>query len=819
MNKHSITLILSVILLIQPLIVVSSFTTFDSATANLEDHGIIEAQDVGTRLTPEEHTNHVPILINGTADFDLQGWPGAGTKGEPYLIAGLNITYDFADPLIWIVNTDAYFIIEDCYINQISTEIAIRINNTAHAKVMHTTVVSPDTSGGGIFFDYAENTVIDHVNVTSGNKMAIKMEYSAFSNITNNFLHSVLFRAFSFEYCDYALVTGNTMRIDNTGNHALFGIYSEHAIIADSMISGGWHSIYMHNCNDTTVEGIDIETDDRGLHIQSSFDVKVQDIEIYAVGDYGAEFWLCEGIEIDGISVSAPNDMGIHLQECNNSLLTNAYVNDTFFSGINVYRCFNSNITNSVATYTGGQPLYIQDSDNCIIDSNMLSESPEEGLYLDSCEWTTISNNEISHIDNVGVYIDSSSHNGVIELSNINATGTASLEIEGDNWTIQDNTIIGVIAIYLDKPSNIDLFRNDIPFTGDEGILAYYSDDCKIINNTLGVITDRGIVLDRSQRCHMEGNLVKQSYRGIVLDMSLDATVIGNTVLNNEYMGIQISYSDRLQLNNNTITNSGYLGLFVTHTENATFKHNIMTNSGILFETIQSLAELNHTLIGNMANGLPVYYAFDESSLTIDGSQYGQIILVNCTGVSVSGGYFNNVSSALQVRYCIDVDVTDFEMIDIRCGNIIGDTAELTISDTQIEGYSRFRAFMIQWSENITFSNVNLTSIESTSPSNGYGISLENSISINVINSNFFGIGYAYHHKTGSNFSIIDCTFENIANYGVYTTSVPYGLVQDCTFVNATYGIRNGGSHHHTYTGNDIRYSNTAIHATGGISA
>jgi len=59
--------------------------------------------------------NHAPILINGNADFATQaaanGWSGAGTVGDPYVIENLEINTDIdGQSAIYINNTDVFFI-------------------------------------------------------------------------------------------------------------------------------------------------------------------------------------------------------------------------------------------------------------------------------------------------------------------------------------------------------------------------------------------------------------------------------------------------------------------------------------------------------------------------------------------------------------------------------------------------------------------------------------------------------------------------------------------------------------------------------------
>ena len=83
MKRNPILFILLAILIAQPLLSVG-FGPSATTTAVQPDDVIVPAQ--GTRLDPGDHIDHVPILIDGTSDFVAQGWPGDGSKGNPYRI-------------------------------------------------------------------------------------------------------------------------------------------------------------------------------------------------------------------------------------------------------------------------------------------------------------------------------------------------------------------------------------------------------------------------------------------------------------------------------------------------------------------------------------------------------------------------------------------------------------------------------------------------------------------------------------------------------------------------------------------------------------
>jgi parallel beta-helix repeat protein len=81
---------------------------------------------------------HDPVFIDSNIDFETYGFPGNGTKVNPYVIE----EYSFAEEEtfgIYVENTDVFFVIRNCYtdsntygiyINDVATGTASIINNT-----------------------------------------------------------------------------------------------------------------------------------------------------------------------------------------------------------------------------------------------------------------------------------------------------------------------------------------------------------------------------------------------------------------------------------------------------------------------------------------------------------------------------------------------------------------------------------------------------------------------------------------------------------------------------------------------------------------
>lgn len=123
---------------------------------------------------------HDPIAISTDSDFEAQGFPGAGTKDDPYRIEGLNITStngSISDPnaLISIQNTRAHFLVAENFLNGL-TKIELRRFEPE---------LLPNVSVG-IKVIYANNGKIRENQVTSTAKYGILIEQSTNVSIEEN---------------------------------------------------------------------------------------------------------------------------------------------------------------------------------------------------------------------------------------------------------------------------------------------------------------------------------------------------------------------------------------------------------------------------------------------------------------------------------------------------------------------------------------------------------------------------------------------------------------------------------------------------------
>jgi len=330
MKRNPILYILLAILIAQPLMVVG-FGPAIGADSLTPTESVALSQ--GTRL--DTHTNHVPILIDGTADFGDQGWPGAGTFGDPYVISGLNITYDLGVPCITIFNTDAYFVISDCYLNQLSVEHVVYFENTTHARMEYVTIVAWDTGiyavntpntnllfldvyafGHSLQFMDSDDSSLQHSLMNTTNDRCIRANSSDFFTMYNNEIQSANDRYAVM--IEYSLYFGSTLDTVYDGWAGIRLEWSNYSSITE-LTAEGRHGVYYKfstdsNLTDCTLNGTMWD----GVRLWFSHGKRITDSTITGVL-YGVHPYYSNDVYIANNEIIGTGSDGIYLLVSNNS--------------------------------------------------------------------------------------------------------------------------------------------------------------------------------------------------------------------------------------------------------------------------------------------------------------------------------------------------------------------------------------------------------------------------------------------------------------------------------------------------------------------
>ncbi|MDF1540930.1 MAG: right-handed parallel beta-helix repeat-containing protein, partial [Candidatus Thorarchaeota archaeon] len=366
MQKKPFMFAILVLLLAQPFVIVSSIPFAQDTIAQINTTEAI-TQSAGSRLDPEDYTQHVPIVIDEDADFVTQGWPGSGTDVDPFVISGLNITYDYADYLIKITNTDEYFVIEDCFLRQLSSSSSILIENVSHATIRYITIMS---ESGGIEAVNADGTYIHYVHVESIG------DYCLYANEATdlNLYHSLY---------------------NSTSYNAVWINASKAAVIGESIFDSDWPH--------------------QDLVITYSDYVNLYNVEFH-ISSTELSVSHCNFFFADGL-LSTEGDYGIQLYNCNDSVIQDADITSEY-SAMTMYFCENITVTDSVfSDNAGSQTIYVYSSNEVSFYQILVNDTSGDGILAFSSPFLSVTHSVLSHNGDDGIVLDASNDSDIISNS------------------------------------------------------------------------------------------------------------------------------------------------------------------------------------------------------------------------------------------------------------------------------------------------------------------------------------------------------------------------------------------------------------------
>jgi parallel beta-helix repeat protein len=332
---------------------------------------------------------------------------------------------------------------------------------------------------------------------------------------------------------------------------------------------------------------------------------------------------------------------------------------------------------------------------------------------------------------------------------------------DGDTVFVFNGTYVGYVIIN----KSINLIGEDKNTTIINGFFAY----------TISIISDwvnmSGFTIQNGGRLG-EGVRIDSCYNNFVnniieipndrIRLSGDYNTFSDNTIKDNYIFLS---GDSNTISGNTITND-YYGILLIDSRDNIISNNSFFNSGLF---ISDDTVWNNIVTNNTVNGKPLVYADDESDLVLD-IDAGQIILVNCTNITVQNQ----------------------EIINTTVGIQIWGSTSCIISGNTIAG-NHYGLYLY---------GLNNTINDNTITNNYYGIGLfgnSNTISGNTITNNNDGIYLSYSDHN----SIINNTIAN--NY--HSILLDYGSdsnnIITNTITNNYYGLGLSGDSN-TISGNTI---------------
>jgi parallel beta-helix repeat protein len=259
-----------------------------------------------------------------------------------------------------------------------------------------------------------------------------------------------------------------------------------------------------------------------------------------------------------------------------------------------------------------------------------------------------------------------------------------------------------------------------------------------------------------------------------------NSSFVGNYVHDIYGEGFKVSQSSNCMIERNVVKDSRY-GITVETAVNCTVSNNNLTDTGfnIYAPTMDGWTQ-NFSV--NMVNDKPLGYFVNLSDTSLDGSPYGQIILVNSTRVTIHDAEFQNSTTGITMAYCVNGTIED-----ISCS---GETIALLLRN--LDGCLIRNVTIHDNGNGVHFYSIyNCSLVNSTIQDNsGGGVSVQDSVGCIVTNCTIQRNSYGVYVRDSSGPFVRTSSLLNNSNDGIYMYNTVMGVALNNTiFHNQGYGL------------------------------
>jgi parallel beta-helix repeat protein len=539
---------------------------------------------------------------------------------------------------------------------------------------------------------------------------------------------------------------------ENRNDTIIYGGFDGDGIIVES----NWVNI-----TGFTVTKVGHKSNNQAIELNNVNNCSISEMNIS--GNYEGLFLLfSENNNITNNIVQSNRYYGIYLSSSHNNVLSGSeFINNGH--GLRLFHSDLNLIEDNNASFNNDHGIYLTDSSDNHIKNNLLITNAEHGIYFSYSRNNNLTNNKIFD-DGIMIYgftVDEWFTHSIDTSNNVNGkpvyyfknkiggtvpSGAGQIILANcDNVLIQYQNITNCTAgILLGFSTYINIYNNNIS-NSTYGIYLTHSNTNAIINNNIS-FTERGITL-----------------RGVG---SRDNMVINNNVMNNDY-GIYLSDSKKNEILGNSLFNNTS-GIHLTSATDYNITNNILGDSGIYIEGYE-LKYWNSHMIDtlNTVNGKPVYYWKNQTGGIVP-TGAGQVILANCTNVTISDQDLSFLKAGIGLGYSSNCTIADSNVSDNEFGIFLQLSTNNTINN--ITAYNNENGIKLsRYSINNRFISNNIIDNDIgivTDTYSGWNKYTKNNIEYNsigmMIDSDGNNITYNFASHNGMGFRLHGVTGNNI---------------------------------------------------------
>ncbi|MGY5874402.1 MAG: NosD domain-containing protein [Candidatus Thorarchaeota archaeon] len=265
---------------------------------------------------------------------------------------------------------------------------------------------------------------------------------------------------------------------------------------------------------------------------------------------------------------------------------------------------------------------------------------------------------------------------------------------------------------------------------------------------------------------------------GLWFEFCNDITVINNTMSSNERSGVYLYTSSSITFNNNTLDFS----IELSSSGSNTLINNSLTGGGIDMNGYGP-TDFTQTLVSdNLVNGRPLIYVENQVGGTVP-TGAGQVILVNCDGVTVEDQVIDSATSGICAFHSHNTILTNNTLTGNYRGIYTHQSADIVVFDNNCTANTRWGMYLGHATYAEVYDN-NCTG--HLSGGLGIGIYVPYSHSPTIHNNTCWGNDYGIQIYSQTNYALVadnNCSYNNV---GINTFDGHDNTIRDNTVVGNT---------------------------------
>lgn len=310
-------------------------------------------------------------------------------------------------------------------------------------------------------------------------------------------------------------------------------------------------------------------------------------------------------------------------------------------------------------------------------------------------------------------------------------------------------------------------------------LIIYKSSDniifnCNFYNNSWSGIGTYSSGGNKIFNCTLSDNIM-----GMEFYHSYNNT-ISNCNISHNGGGILLQYSDNNSIFRCAISDNKWAGILVEYSQSNDISHNTFVNNGIDIGG-KKLSHFIHYIDDNTINGLPLIYYKNGNNITLEDTEVGEVIMVNCSHFEIKNVSTKNSDVGIEIAYCNNGSVSGCMISDAGEGIVMTLSSQNLLSNNTIYSSNESGIYLDSCSNN-TISGNDITNTYSDAIfvwNSSY-----NNISNNEISENGMGItifSYSDHNTVYGN-HVVKNDFYGISIQGGSFNIITHNIVSESKY-------------------------------------